>query len=42
MPDEALLAANNLRHNVLTPAVCDPKTDLTALAEQDFRTSLEE
>jgi len=40
MPNDALIPANNLQHNVLTPVARDPKSSLMALAEQYFRTQV--
>jgi hypothetical protein len=40
MPDEALILAKNLQHNIVTRRIRDPQTSLMALAEQYFHTQV--
>jgi hypothetical protein len=40
MPDEALIPANNLQRNVVTPVVRDPEASVMPLAERYFRTQV--
>jgi site-specific recombinase XerC len=40
MLNDALIPANNLQRNVLTPVARDPKSSLVALPEQFFRTQV--